>query len=135
MSSPLWPVRHVTVSIARPPGDVYRFVANPENISRWAQGLASAALQREGDKWVADSPMGRVSIRFCDPNPYGVVDHDVTLPSGETVHNPMRVLPNATGSEVVFSVFRREGVSDDKFEADARAVSRDLAALRTLLER
>ena len=134
MSNPLWPVRHVSVSIARPPGEVYAFAANPENLTRWAQGLASA-LQREGDSWIATSPMGRVSIRFAEPNAHGVLDHDVTLPSGETIHNPMRVLPNASGSEVVFTIFRRQGVSDGQFEADAGAVTRDLVALKTLLER
>jgi hypothetical protein len=134
MSNPLWPVRHVSVSIARPPGEVYAFAADPDNLTRWAQGLASA-LQREGDSWVATSPMGRVSIRFTEPNPHGVLDHDVTLPSGETVHNPMRVLPNASGSEVVFSIFRRPGVTDSQLEADAAAVSRDLTALKTLVER
>jgi hypothetical protein len=133
-SNQLWPVRHVSVSIARPPGDVYAFAANPENLTRWAQGLASA-LQREGDSWVADSPMGRVSIRFTERNGQGVLDHDVTLPSGETVHNPLRVVPNATGSEVVFTIFRRHGVTEAQFEADGKAVSRDLATLKGLLER
>jgi hypothetical protein len=33
------------------------------------------------------------------------LDHDVTLPSGETLSNPMRVVPNGTGSEVVFTLF------------------------------
>jgi hypothetical protein len=78
--------------------------------------------------------MGRISIRFSERNPHGVLDHDVTLPSGETIHNPMRVVPNATGSEVVFTIFRRAGVTEAQFEADARAVTRDLTALKALLE-
>ena len=35
---------------------------------------------------------------------HGVLDHDVTLPSGETVHNPMRVIPDGDGCEVVFTL-------------------------------
>jgi hypothetical protein len=34
----------------------------------------------------------------------------------------------------VFTVFQRPGVSDETFEADADWVSRDLQALKTLLE-
>ena len=83
---------------------------------------------------VAWSPLGKVKIRFADQNASGVLDHDVTLPSGVTVHNPMRVIPNDRGSEVVFTLFRRPGVSEAKFAEDARWVARDLRALKALLE-
>jgi hypothetical protein len=135
MSSSLWPVRHVSVSIARPPGEVYDLAANPENLPRWAQGLASSVGRSEGDTWVATSPMGRIRIRFAERNRHGVLDHDVTLESGVTVHNPLRVVPNAGGSEVVFTIFRRPGATEAQFEADSQAVTRDLAALKALLER
>jgi hypothetical protein len=78
--------------------------------------------------------MGKVRIRFAERNDFGVLDHDVTLASGQTVHNPMRVVANADGSELVFTLFRRPEMSDDEFAADASAVERDLAALRRLLE-
>ncbi len=78
--------------------------------------------------------MGRVTVRFTEPNAHGILDHDVTLPSGQTVHNPMHLLPNARGSEVVFSVFRRPGVDDAELRADAEAVTRDLQALKALVE-
>ena len=65
----------------------------------------------------------------------GVLDHDVTLPTGVTVHNPVRVLPNATGSEVVFTLFQLPGVSDAKFGDDARLVAHDLQTLKTVIER
>jgi hypothetical protein len=31
-------------------------------------------------------------MAFVPRNEYGVLDHEVTLPSGESVHNPMRVI-------------------------------------------
>jgi hypothetical protein len=77
--------------------------------------------------------MGRVVVDFAPPNPFGVLDHDVTLPSGETVHNPVRVTPNADGCDVVFTVHRRTGVSSAEFLADADAVATDLATLRDLM--
>jgi hypothetical protein len=75
-----------------------------------------------------------VDRRVAERNPYGVLDHDVTLPSGETVHNPLRVLRNDRGSEVVFTLYRRPGVSDADFERDAESVRRDLETLKRLLE-
>ena len=56
------------------------------------------------------------------------------LASGETAHNPMRVVANGEGSEVIFTLFRRPGVAEEDFAADVRAVQRDLEALKELLE-
>jgi hypothetical protein len=75
-----------------------------------------------------------VDRRVAERNPYGVLDHDVTLPSGETVHNPLRVLRNDRGSEAVFTLYRRPGVSERDFEADSSAIRRDLETLKRLLE-
>lgn len=79
--------------------------------------------------------MGTVRVRFVEPNAFGVLDHDVTLESGVSVHNPMRVVARDGGrSEVIFTLFRRPDVSDAEFEADAGAVEKDLRALKELLE-
>lgn len=50
-------------------------------------------------------------VRFVEPNPFGVLDHDDVLPTGETVHSRLRLVPNASGSELTFVVVRRPGVS------------------------
>ena len=126
--------RYVAASIERSPEDVYRFTSDPRNLPEWAAGLAGR-IERVGDEWHADSPLGKVKVRFAPANALGVLDHDVTLPSGESVHNPMRVMPNGSGSEVVFVLFRRPGVSEQDFESDVRAVTRDLETLKGLLER
>jgi hypothetical protein len=126
-------VRHVSVSILRPPGEVYAFAANPENLPRWARGLSGSIEEVNGD-WIADSPMGKVKVRFATRNELGVLDHDVILESGERAHNPMRVVANADGSELVFTLFRRPGMTDEAFAADAKAVEDDLRALKRLLE-
>ncbi len=78
--------------------------------------------------------MGNATVRFVERNRLGVLDHDVTVASGETVHNPIRVIPNGTGSEVVFTLFRLPGVSAAQFDADANAVEKDLRTLKRLLE-
>ena len=130
----LYEVRNVTVSIRRSPEDVYAFVANGENIPRWAAGLGKG-IRREGDEWIADGPLGSVRVRFVPKNDLGVADHDVTLETGDTVHNPIRVLPNGKGSTVIFTLMRLPGVTAEKFDEDARAVEKDLKTLKAVLER
>ena len=127
-------VRHLTISSARPPGDVYAFAADPRNLPHWAAGLARSTVRREGEDWIADAPFGLVRVRFAEQNAFGVMDHDVTLPSGQTVHNPMRVVPNGEGSEFTFTLIRRPEMSDEDFARDARAVEEDLQTLKQLLD-
>ncbi len=78
--------------------------------------------------------MGRVVFAFVERNDYGVLDHDVTLPSGEAVYNPMRVIADGSSSEVVFTLRRQPGTSEEDFARDADAVSADLATLKRVLE-
>lgn len=126
--------RHISVDIARPASQVYEFAADPLNLPTWAAGLAGSSVVREGDQWVTDSPMGRVTFTFTPRNDLGVLDHVVTLLSGERVYNPMRVIGDGDGCEVVFTLRRRPGMSDQEFERDADAVSKDLATLRSVVE-
>lgn len=126
--------RHVSQVIQRPAAKVYDFAADPDNLSKWAAGLAQSQITREGDMLVADSPIGRVTVRLIARNNLGVLDHDVTLPSGTTVNNPMRVLTHPDGSEVVFTV-RQIELTDEEFERDVQLVAEDLLRLKNLLER
>jgi len=125
--------RHLSVVIHRPPAEVYAFAAEPDNLVRWAAGLASADVRREGATLVADSPVGPVRIAFVERNAYGVLDHDVTTPDGVTTHNPLRVLAHPDGAEVVFTL-RQLAVTDDELDRDAGLVQADLERLRELLE-
>ena len=71
---------------------------------------------------------------FAPANDHGVLDHDVSLPDGTTVHNPMRVLADGPSCDVVFTLRRRPGMDDAAFADDAAAVTRDLGSLKLVLE-
>ncbi|MGI8760164.1 MAG: SRPBCC family protein [Jatrophihabitantaceae bacterium] len=126
--------RHISTRIDRPADEVYDYALDPANLPTWAPGLGSSVELLNG-QWIAESPMGRVTVSFVPRNEYGVLDHDVTLPSGETVHNPMRVIADGAACEVVFTQRRQPGMSEADFARDAAAVSADLDTLKRLLER
>lgn len=127
-------VQHISIYIDCLPNDLYEFASNPENLPLWAAGLASSEVKREGDVWLAEAPFGAVKIRFAQRNSFGVMDHDVELDSGAVVHNPMRVIPNGDGSELIFTLVRQSGMSDEQFAEDAQAVEKDLRALKAFIE-
>lgn len=124
---------HVDVAIERPLATVYEFAAGPANLPQWASGLTTS-LERVGDEWVAESPIGRIGIRFADRNDLGVLDHWVRLPSGATEYNPVRAFADGDATRVVFSVHRSPSLTDEQFAADVETVRADLRTLRKLLE-
>ena len=109
--------RHLGVRIDRPADEVFAFVRDPANLPAWAAGVGPG-----------------VDVRFAPRNDWGVLDHDVTLPNGDVVLNPMRVLADGPACDVVFTLRRQPGTSDAELDADAAAVARDLATLKHLLE-
>ena len=108
-------------------------MSDPRNLPAWAAGLADGVVELVDGEWVVTSPMGRATVAFVPSNAYGVADHDVTLPSGEVVTNPLRIVPNADGCDVIFTVRRRIGMSPEQIAADVDAVTTDLATLRALM--
>ena len=129
----LHPARHISIAIDREPAAVAAFAGAPANLPRWAAGL-SAGIRQEDGRWLTDSPMGVVEVRFAEGAERGILDHDVIFPDGTVVHNPLRVLRNGEGSEVVFTLYRLPGTTDDAYERDAALVHEDLTRLRALVE-
>ena len=109
--------RTLSIAIKRPAAQVYAFVSKRENLASWAVGL-DPSLQ----------------VRVAPKNDLGVADHYVTVASGSEIHVPIRVLPNGSGSLVLFTLFRQPEMSDDKFAEDERMVTADLERLKRLLE-
>jgi hypothetical protein len=125
--------RHLSTFIDRSAADVYAYASDPANLVHWAAGLGSATRRPDGS-WMVQSPMGLVTVVFAPQNAFGVLDHEVILATGETVYNPMRVIADGPGSEVVFTLRRTPEMTDRDLARDADAVIADLAALKRVLE-
>jgi hypothetical protein len=125
--------RHLSAYIDRPLPEVYEYASNPAHLPDWAPGLGSS-IEQVGGEWVMESPMGRIVVTYAPRNEYGVLDHHVTTASGERFYNPMRVVENGTGCEIIFTLRRQPEMSDADFERDAEAVRGDLVNLKEKAE-
>ncbi len=125
--------RHLSRVIAASPAAVYAYASDPDHLVNWAAGLARGEVTRDEDSILVDSPMGRVTVTFAPHNGYGVIDHDVRLPSGEVVANPVRVIAHPDGAEIIFTVRQRD-LTDAEFDRDCAAVEADLDTLKRLVE-
>ena len=125
--------RTLRISIRCAPQHVYAFVSNPERLPRWATSFCKS-VRPDGDDWIVETRNGDVRVWFTEPNAYGVVDHVVTLPSGKSANFPMRIVPNGSGSEVLFTLFRPPTMTDGEFARDCMLVQKDLETLQQVLE-
>jgi hypothetical protein len=127
------PSRHIGQHVRCPAEVAYAFASDPANLPEWAAGLGAAFSLVDG-QWRASTPDGEVRLEFAPQNDLGVLDHTVVLPDGTSVDNPMRVLADGDGCEVVFTLRRQPSMTDEDLERDAAAVAQDLRTLARVLE-
>jgi hypothetical protein len=125
--------RTISIAIACDFDIAYNFLCAPENFPTWASGLGTSLIETDGI-WIAQTPHGPAKVRFTDKNAFGVLDHYVMTPEGEEIYMPMRLIANGTGCELLLTLFRLPGVSDQQFDEDEQWVLRDLSTLKRLLE-
>jgi hypothetical protein len=125
--------RTVSVAINCDPATVYEFVSNPENLPKWAK-MFSRSIKKSNGGWVVETPQGQANARFSRRNDFGILDHYVSPAPGVEVFVPMRVVPNGSGSEVIFTVFQPGDMSDEKYAEDIRWVEQDLHHLKSIME-
>ena len=128
-----FPAKNISISMNSPKDTVYRFASNPENFSKWLAFVKSVSKISE-NVWNAETTLGTIEIELTSKNQFGIIDHVVKLPDGNTVTNPLRVIENNIGSEVIFTLFKLPGKTDAAFEEDATLVEADLKKLKELLE-
>ena len=58
------------------------------------------------------------------------MDHFLETGDGQEVHIPLRVIANGEGAEVMLTLFRQPGMTDEDFARDAKWITRDLRALK-----
>ncbi len=125
--------RTLQVRIARDWQDVAAFLAAPLNFNKWAAGLGHS-LREEDGRFVGDGPAGPIAVRFSPPNAYGIADHWVEVAPNHEVYVPLRTVPAGDGALVMLTLFRQPEMDDDAWAADLAFVTKDLAALKQLLE-
>jgi len=125
--------RTLSVSIDCPADQVYGFVSDPRNLPRWATAFCRS-IRRSDSGWVVEMPQGEVTVRFVPRNTMGVLDHFVIPAPDVEIYVPMRVVANGAGSEVLFTLFRLPGMTDEAFATDAGMVERDLGTLKKVME-
>jgi hypothetical protein len=122
-----------TVTIAASPKEVFAFVADGENLPRWAIGFAKA-VRRDADRWIVTTAQGQVPTHIALHEGAGTVDFHMEPAPGTVASAYARVVPNGDGAELTFTQMQQPGTSDEVFAQLVAAVSHELVALKAMLE-
>jgi hypothetical protein len=120
-----------TVSIAAASDEVFWFLADPENLPRWAVGFARS-IRREDDTWIVTTAQGDLPVRLVSDQESGTIDFHMTPGPGIEVVAYSRVVPNDAGAEYLFTQFQSAGMPDEVFAAQCAALREELAILPIL---
>jgi len=120
-----------TITVPASPDDAFAFLADPENLPRWAVGFARR-IRREGEAWLVQTAHGEMPIRIEAAAARGTIDfHMTVVPEVETVAYS-RVVPNDAGAEYVFTQFQLPDMTDEVFATQRAALAEELAILPIL---
>ena len=123
----------VHVSILASPRQVFDFLADVNNWKTWAPWVRGVAKSSARD-WTVETDGGALRLHFVEANSLGILDHTVTLASGDTIYNAMRVSPNASGSELSMIVLQTPPATSTQFEQDVQAVRDDFGRIKRVVE-
>jgi hypothetical protein len=122
-----------SITINARPSDVLAFVGNGENLPRWAIAFAKSVRPGQGG-WIVTTGQGEVPTSIAVNEVTGTVDFHMEPTTGVEATAYARVVPNADGSEFLFTQMQHPGVPDEVFEELVAAVGHELVALKALVE-
>ena len=111
--------------------EAFAFLAEPENLPRWAVGFARG-IRREADDWIVRTAQGEMPIRVVADASRGTIDFHMTVAPEIEAIAYSRVVPNDSGAEYVFTQFQQAGMTDEVFASQRAALAEELAILPIL---
>jgi len=125
----------IALAIARPCEEVYEFLLEPTNFSKWAFTGEVNMRHLGGQDWAVETSVGPRILRLARRNKFGVLDHFSMLAEGDAPHPiGMRVMVNGEGTELIYTCFQRATMGDSEFASMVEWITTDLMALKSLLE-
>ena len=111
--------------------EAFDFLAQPENLPRWAVGFARS-IRREGDAWIVQTAQGEMPVRVVADATRGTIDFHLGAAPGLEAVAYSRVVPNDSGAEFIFTQLQLPGMADEVFAAQRAALAEELTILPIL---
>ena len=122
-----------SITIEASPAVVYAFLADPRNLPLWAVGFCRSIRPDGENRWLVTTVSGEIPMSYETNETAATIDFRFSPAPGVDATACSRVLPNGHGSEYVFTQFQLDGIPNDAFESQVRALTEELQVLRGLM--
>jgi hypothetical protein len=117
----------VTTVLSAPHEDVFDFLADVENLPRWATEFARE-LRREGEDYKVVNGRGEFFFTIRADRASGVIDMFAGPSKREMAVFPSRAVPLPDGrTAYTFTMFQTPGMPDELFEDQYASLQREFA--------
>jgi hypothetical protein len=125
-------IRTVSATLGAPSDAVFRFLAEIENLPRWATEFCER-VERRPDGWIAHTSQGPMRFRIIADRSTGLLDMWGGPSPEEMALFPVRVIEAPDGSTLVsFTFMQSPGLPDEVYERQYRSL---LIEVQGLIER
>lgn len=108
---------------------VFRFLADADNLPRWAVGFCRS-IARDGDRWIVQTANGEVGLRMVTDEETGVIDFHMSPTPDVEASAFSRLVPLGDSVLYVFTQVQPPGMPDDVFDGQVTALGEELEVLR-----
>lgn len=121
------------VTIERSPQEVFDFVSNLANWPLFSDFAAN--FERVTDtKYIAHSSQGDITVKAKFDKKKLLLDNVCTLPNGEVVMIPYRVVPHPRGAELMMTNFKAEESTKEEYDEQLNWMKIELNKAKQVLE-
>jgi hypothetical protein len=125
----------VTTVLDAPPGAVFEYLSDIENLPEWANEFARE-LRREGDDFKVVNGLGEFYFTIEAEPATGVIDMFAGPTKDSMAVFPTRAVALPDGrTAYTFTMFQGPDMPDELFEGQHASLQRELANIERLLER
>ena len=125
-------IRTVSVSVSAPRDTVFHFLADIENLPKWATEFCERLELRQG-RWWAYTSQGEMLVEMETSASPGVIDLRAGPAANQLALFPLRVLPLSAHSALVsFTFIQPPGLPDELYEKQYQSL---LVEMQGLVER
>ena len=116
-----------SIAIASPPAGVHDYLADARNLTAWAPAFAPQ-IRREGGSWVVTAADREFNIDLLSEPASKTVD--IVSANDHSRGLFTRVLPNANGSELLFTLLFPSDTPEQAVNAQLLTLDSELVAVR-----
>jgi hypothetical protein len=122
-------IQTAAATVSAPHDEVFRFLANIENLPRWATGFCDRVERRHG-RWIAHTSRGELRFVIAADVHTGVIDLHAGASPETMAFFPMRVMPLPDGTTAItFTFLQPHDTTDETFERQYESIVLEMRGL------